>query len=530
MADRTVSAPLSVTFRSTLVVAVAAIASGFPILFNDFAWDDSYLVLDNPVIRDLSNLPEIFTQPWASGVGYALGDVQNRPYYRPLALLSMMADWAVAGGPNPVVFHATNLTIHTLTAVFLFLWVRKIYFENLALATAIAVVWAVHPVHTEAVALVTYRTTLLVGLFTFLGLWVMTAPRGMTPSWNRIAAGIACFGLGLLSKETMLVFPALVALSDLLFAKGVPIPTLVRSRATRVYLPLALVGAAWWFGRAHVTGSGIYDWFEGLAPWQKALMIPRIFFLYVRLCLLPYPLCPFYDWDILGVPHSILEPDIVAGFVLLFGVVSSVFLLRRRAPEVAFGFAFFLVALLPVSHIVPFFDAAGERFLYVPLLGMLVAVAGLVQLVLRRSGARASRFLPLLSSRGLVGLIVVVLSSLTFIRHTEWRDSETILRAMRRDFPSSVSANLGLGRLLLDEGRYAEAVSPLRDVTERSPRLSVGHGLLAVAQALSGDLRAARATLMRAPLPEPNLPSAVQIARGELLRRGAVDALRRMGL
>ncbi len=530
MADREASSPVSLSRGAPVIVAAAAVISGLPVLFNDFAWDDTYLVPDNPAIRDLSNAPDILARPWASGVGYALGDVQNRPYYRPLALLSMAVDHAVAGGPDPRVFHATNLLIHVLAAVFLFLWLRRLWPQDARFATAVGLLWAVHPVHTEAVALVTYRTSLLAGLFTFAGLWVLARSRDGRPSWPRVAGGLLCFALGLLSKETMAVFPALLLLADFVTHPRPAVSRDLFARRMRVYLLLALLAVAWFAWRSHVTAGGIYDWFEGLQPWQKALMVPRVFFLYVRLCLLPYPLCPFYDWDILGVPASLLEPDILAGLVLLIGVVAGAVLLRGRMPEVAFGFAFFLVALLPVSHVVPFFDAAGERFLYVPLAGMLVAGVGLVRAGLGAFQARGSPARHGAVRRALLFIVISVFTIMTISRHTEWRDSETILRATRSDFPYSVSANLGLGRLLLVQDRFAEAVVPLADAARLAPRLSVGFGLLAAAQALSGDIRAARDTLARAPLPEPRLPSAVQIARGELLRRGATDTAMRVGL
>ncbi len=526
MADRAASSRGSLRHGAPVLVAAAAALSGLPVLFNDFAWDDTYLVLDNPAIRDLSNAPDILARPWASGVGYALGDVQNRTYYRPLALLSMALDQAVAGGPDPRVFHATNLALHVLAAVFLFLWLRRLRPLDPAFAVAAGLLWAVHPVHTEAVALVTYRTSVLAGLFTFAGLWALAPSGGERLAWPRVGGGLLCFALGLLSKETMLVFPALLLLADLM---GFPREDVSRNlvpRGKRVYLPLIALAAAWWVWRSHVTSAGLYDWFDGLRAWQKALMVPRVFFLYVRLSVLPHPLCPFYDWDILGVPASPLEPDILAGLVLLIAVVTGPVVLRRRRPEVSFGLAFFLLALLPVSHLVPFFDAAGERFLYVPLAGMGMAAVGL---------ARAAGAVLLTRHRDVVGralatLVVGAFALMTAHRHTEWKDSETILRSTRAHFPYSTAANLGLGRLLLAQDRYAEAIAPLRDVVRLSPRLSVGFGLLAAAQALSGDIQAARDTLTRAPLPEPRLPSAAQVTRKELLQRGAHDTARRVGL
>ena len=527
VADRTVSSPLR-PVPAALLVLVALLA-GSPVLFNDFAWDDTYLVQDNRAIEDLSNVADLFEKPWASGVGYGLGEVQNRGYYRPVALASMALDRFLAGGADPVWFHATNLLIHALAALALYAWLRAAARPGAGsdsraerFAFGVAVLWAVHPVHTEAVALITYRTSLLAGLFTFLGLWVLVRPAQPGGTWPRALAGATCFATGLLSKETMLVFPALLFLSDAWAGLR------LRERWLRIYLPLAVVAALWFWLRSRVIGGGLYDWFEGLDASQKALMVPRVFYLYVRLVLLPYPLCPFYDWYVLGVPDRSrwYEPDILAGAALLVAAPIAIVWTRRRAPRIAFGLAFFLVGLLPVSHIVPFFDAAAERFLYVPAVGLILVLVEAVRLLARRWASARCRWIP----RVAFAVACAAGLGLTVNRLTEWRDSETILRATRRDFPDSVSANLGLGRLLMQQERHAEAVIPLRDVTRRSPRLSVGFGLLAAAQALSGDVRGARDTLTRAPLPEPRLPSAAEIARQELLARKAYERLREIGL
>jgi len=515
---------------AAMILAAVAV-SYHGALGNDFAWDDTYLVLDNPVISDISNIPDLFVKPWAGGVGYALGDAQNRPYFRPLALASMAADWAMAG-PNPRVFHATNVAIHFLASLFVFFWLRKVLgrqwkngsskeaFHSFAWPLGLALVYAVHPVHTEAVNLVSYRTTLLSGMFLFAALLAMT-PRpehddGSTGPF-RATAGVLLFSLSLLSKETGLILPGLLLTHDLVLGR------LDRRRLLGVYMPLVLVSAAYLLLREQVTGEGVYSFFEGLSPLETALMAPRIFFLYVRLCLFPNPLCPFYDWGILGVPRSFFEPDILAGSVVFTGMVVFMLLMRRRNPLATFGIAFFLVALLPVSHIVPFFDAAGERFLYVPLVGLLVGAAGIAVAL---PGTRALR------SLGIASAVIVFTAfvGLTVVRTAEWSSSESALDAMTRDFPSSLSAHLGLGRLLIADERPGEAIGELKTVTKLAPKLAVGHGLLATAHALSGDLKAARHTIMKAPPPQPRLPSAAQVARNELAKRHRFDILHKMGL
>lgn len=517
MASPNANEKAALDYKMPVIVFALALLVGVPTLFNDFAWDDTYLVLQNSAIHDLTTAWELFTKPWASGVAYALGETQNQAYYRPLALLSMAIDWALSG-PNPIFFHATNILIHAFAALFLALWLSRLFPEQPKVPLIVSLLWAVHPVHTEAIALVSYRTTLLSGLFTFAGLYLLSPSAGV----GRTILGLLSFCLALLSKETALIFPALLFLSDFFFCRP---QAALRQKVVSQYVPLLFVSLLYWVLRVTITGPGVYDWFAGLSAWQKALIGPRIFFLYVRLTFIPYPLCPFYDWDVLGVPKSPFEPDILSGAVLFIITIFTIVLFVRRKSAVAFGLSFFLVGLLPFSHIVPFFDAAGERFLYVPLPGILLATVLLLLLALGKLKVPSGKLKIFLATAAIASF-----STLTLWRLKEWKDSETILRAVRRDFPHSTSANLGLGRLLLGENRYAEAIQVLKEVVARSPKLGVGYGLLAAAQALSGDVRGAKDTLWRAPLPEPNLPSAAQIARKELMERKAFDVLKEVGL
>ena len=490
-----------------VLLAAVALAYYRAVTTNAFAWDDGYMVLNNPTIRDLANWPAMFLSPWATGVAYELGQAQNRPYYRPIAELTMALDYAISG-PDPSTFHATNILVHLLAALCLFLWLRRLLPAG-PWAGLAAIIFAIHPVHTEAVNVVSYRTTTLAGAFTFGTLLALTHPTTQV----RILTGVFGFALALLSKETAVVLPALLLLQDLRLG------AFTRRRMLMVYLPLLVLAGAYLLLRASITTAPYYSYFEGLSPWQTVMMVPRVFFLYVRLALLPWPLCPFYDWSILRAPTSPLEPDILAGAVLLLAVVAGALLAKDRL--VSLGLGFFLVALLPVSHVVPFFDAAGERFVYVPLAGLLLAGA-----------AEASSLRPALGRLALsvAILVVVAFGALTMVRTAEWQDSETILRATTRDFPTSVSAHLGLARLLLDASRPEEAVPELVEVTRLAPRLSVGYGLLVVARARSKDQRGAIETLRMAPLPKRGLPSAAQIARNEFLKAGEGRLAAELGL
>ncbi|MBP7125650.1 tetratricopeptide repeat protein [Myxococcota bacterium] len=505
----------------TLLLVLAVGAAWGIALRDDFAWDDTYLVRDNADIRSIDSVPGFFLRPWASGTDYDLGARQNATYFRPLALATMAVDHALFGG-TAWGFHLGNVLVH-LAAALVLLSLGQRWGVLLGLSPwipwIVSLVWAVHPVHAEAVHLVSYRTTLLSTL-AVLGMLRLSVPldrrESPAPRIRRTFALVACWSLGLLSKETAAVGLPLLVLQDLFLGR------LDLRRIAEVHLPLMAVLGLWWWYRDQVTTPGIYSWFEGLTPVQSALMVPRVLFLYVRLVLIPWPLCPFYDWSVLGVPRSPWEPDILAGLLLLVLLPVAATWTFRRAREVSLGLSFFLVALAPVSHVVPFFDAAGERFLHLPLAGILWA---LVSAGFRVRGPSPRRLLAAILAVSVLGGV-----SLSFRRGLDWRDSETVLRASVRDFPDSVSAWLGLGRLYLSGDRAAEAVPAFRQARTLAPSLPVVHGLLAVSEALSGDLQGARRTLIVAPPPPQGLPSAAEIARQEVVRSGRTDLLAPMGL
>lgn len=515
---------------AALAILGAVFVAHHPALLNDFAWDDHYVVVDNPGIRSPADLPGLFIQSWANDASDPWASLENRGYYRPLAMATIAVNWWIAG-PDPFHFHLTNLFIHFWASFLLFLLLHRILrlardrgssrftANSFYLSLSLSLLFAVHPTNTEAVSLICYRNDLMAGLFVFAGLLAFCHGNTSKESGTgrMLVTGLALFAAGLLSKETAAAFPALLLVVDW------SIGALNGRRLLRVHLPVVLVTGAYLALRFLVIEEGAFAFFQGLSPSLVPLMVCRVFFLYVRLVFLPHPLCPFYDHSILGGNLSILEPDIVAGASLLVVMVAVIVACRRRFPLVSGGLAFFLLALLPVSHILPFVVGAGERFLYVPLFGIGLALAGIVVVL------PGTRFLKIL----FLTLFVVGLtgfSALTVMRSAEWKDSETILRATVRDFPSSISANLGMGRLLLDDERPGEAIDSFASVVRLAPKLSVGHGLLAVAHARSGDVRSARYTLMSAPPSGSGLPTAAQIARQEFMKKREFRLLSKVGL
>jgi len=207
-----------------------------------------------------------------------------------------------------------------------------------------------------------------------------------------------------------------------------------------------------------------------------------VFGLYLRLLAWPLPLCPFYEWSIVP-PVEGFSLSAAVGVVAVAAYLAASIRLSAGAPRRATGdlpprrhvaaFAMWILpaTLLPVSHAVPILNVAAERFLY---LGS--ATACLL------FGLAAERLLGLgrairVASAAVLGLYLVAHGAMTANRTTEWRDDETLARATLRDFPSSLSARLALGRALLDRGDCGEAMSVARDAVGIAPGVAAPRAL-----------------------------------------------------
>jgi len=174
-----------------LAVAACAVIVYLGALWNEFVWDDQVIVLGNPLVQTWAGLATAFASPyWPPFVGGYL--------YRPLTLLTYVLDWHIGGAAW---FHVVNLSWHAGVSALVAVLARR--WAGDAAALVAGMLFAVHPVHVEAVANVVGRAELMAAAFTLLA--VYAAVEADRPVWSAV-----CWALGLLSKEVAVVAPALV--------------------------------------------------------------------------------------------------------------------------------------------------------------------------------------------------------------------------------------------------------------------------------------------------------------------------------
>jgi protein O-mannosyl-transferase len=335
---------------------------------------------------------------------------------RPFLHLSYLLNVYVSGQEDTFSFHLWNVLLHFGNSVLLFFSLRKLLAmageeESRArlLAAFGAAVFLVHPVHTEAVAYIAGRSE------SFSLLWFLSAyllflhRREQGLGWLASLGTLVLFGAAVLSKEHTAVLPALFVLTDGYFAKDGVLAALRRN--WRLYAPMMAIGAAGvamvWrvLTQATTAGFGMKD-----LPWHDYFYTQwRAIWIYLKLAVFPVGLNADY---FIPISRSPLDHGAILGLLGLLGLLGTAVYFRRRFPLVFFGALVFFLLLAPTSSFVPIKDPVAERRLYLPFLGLLLALCDF----LRRWKAS-----PTLRYAGM-GFVLAALAVGTHQRSEVWSD------------------------------------------------------------------------------------------------------------
>ena len=189
-------------------------------LDGEFIWDDEYLIVNNSQIKSFSHLLNTFR----TYVGYGSENVNN--FYRPMQEISNMLDYRV-WGLDPSGFHLTNNVLHSIVSVLVMIFVLSLT-KNILAAFISALLYAIHPVHSEAVAYIAGRADLLYTIFMLLSLIYYSRSvavcKGRAPTLrsneNKYYLSLAFFVLALLSKEMAMVIPLIIFVYTLFIIKN----------------------------------------------------------------------------------------------------------------------------------------------------------------------------------------------------------------------------------------------------------------------------------------------------------------------
>jgi len=495
--------------RSLAAMAGLLAAAALPFLNalgNGFVYDDHFQILLNPYLRSFHYLRTIFTTSVWSFLGGANG-VTN--YYRPLMMFGYLVCFQLFGA-NAFAFHLVSLLMH-LAVVLLVYQLTASLFRDRNFALVAALIFALHPVHTESVDWIAAITDIELTLFFLAGFWFyLRIPRlnGSRPGreWLGVQAGVLIsLGLAMLSKEQALTLPVLCTVFEHLYRSD-RAETTLREKAAR-YAPAWLLVPIYFLVRIHFLGAlaPAPTARPGVSAEEVVLSAAALVFEYTAKMLWPARLCAYY---VFPTSWAALLPEVLGGLlVTLLGAALFAFW-WRRARLVSFGLIWFVVTLLPVLNLrwMPI-AAFAERYLYLPSVGFcwLIAWAGLELWGLADTHGRRGR-----QALALAATIVAVLAAArTVTRNRDWHDDMRFFRSTLAVSPDAyvMHTNLGkvywetrqkelaeqewraaaaiapdepvvlsnIGLLLISEHRYDEAVADLKRALQVAPRDTGSH-------------------------------------------------------
>ena len=444
-----------------LLVACLALAASANSVGNAFVYDDVTLIQNAARVHSLDGWWREFGRTyWPGGDGY-----------RPLTVIAWRVEWLIGGG-SPAFFHATNVVLHVAGSVAV-LWLALAVLA-VTPATIAAALYAVHPVHVEAVANVVGQSELAAALLAVLAVAIYlhgrTSGRLSTGRW--IAVGVL-YGLACLIKEHAIVLPALLVAAELTVVRDLAPRA---ERVARLRLPLlilALIASGYLLARSRVVIDGLSGFrpfvvFDvlNLSATNRVLTMIGAAPEWVRLLLWPQRLATQYAPPEIEIAQG-LSVALLPGLLVLVGLIALMLATWRRSPVTGFGIAWVIITLLPASNfIVPAGFIIAERTLLLPSVGAMIAVASAIpwleQAVAGRRGARIAATIAVAS----VVLLGVVHSAR---RNTVWRNEDRLWRQGVVDSPNSYLAHFRLGLHLLSSGAYREGETHYRRAIDLFP-------------------------------------------------------------
>jgi tetratricopeptide (TPR) repeat protein len=412
---------------------------------NEFVFDDQLLIVQSRAVRAPLSDPRIMHS------------------YRPLRTLSYRVDYAI-GGMRPRIFHVANVTYHALTVLLVCAALQAAGASPWA-AAAGALLFAVHPVQTDAVTYAAGRRDVLCGLFYVAGFLAFLRWRAR-PRPLLLVAGVAAGVLAVLAKEMAVTLPlACLAFdrfagsrrerSDGVTAASAGVPAIAaphrRAFAWAALLVVA-AGGVFVFAYGHFVRHVLATtaWHGGSVGANFAT-VARIWAHYLHLLAWPATLSADYSYDAFPVSSGALDPRAWAALALLAFLATLAWRAWRRGNLAGFGAVWYAVALLPVSHFVPYSELLAEHYLYVPMVGVAFVVAGLVD------GARAYAPERRRTLAAIVLVVVAAAATRTIVRNRDWRDTLSLWSATVAAVPGCARAHFNLGQAYFERVRLDDA-------------------------------------------------------------------------
>lgn len=450
------------TFRDFLILA-GVILLGLLIYSNSFEctfhFDDLNNIINNPAIRDASNVAAIW----------------KHSHNRFLPFYSFALNYQ-ASGLEVATYHYVNLTIHLLSAVFVWLLTyllcntpnlrtTSLNKHRNSIAICAALLFVSHPLATQSVTYIVQRMASMAAMFYILSVLLYVKGR-LTESAGKyvwfigsLLAGIAA----LLSKENAYTLPFSLILCEIVFFQSNEFKISLRDyRVLGVLAGLAIIGtlvlnqfSSQFFRTLQPSGGTDYT----VTTSNYLLTQFRVVSIYIRLLFFPYG--QNLDWDI-EPSYSLFEFKTLAGLLFLLGILAFAVWIYKKQRVIAFGIFWFFITLMVESSIMPIEDNMFEHRTYLPSFGFFfILAAGIFPWL-----ASKNKYL----AYGVLGGIILINSFLTFERNKVWANELTLWSDVVKKSPEKARGYLNRGVAQWTVEQWSPAIQDYRKAIELNPK------------------------------------------------------------
>jgi tetratricopeptide (TPR) repeat protein len=457
-----------------------------------FLFDGEYYIVENPVIKDLQN----FVQPSSSK------DFTRQFNYktfsrRYLSYLSFAFNYRLHG-LNVAGYQIVNLSVHIITSLLLYFFIiltfKTPYLRNSAIrdyarhiALFTALLFACHPLQTEAVTYIWQRVTSLCTMFYLLSLVAYVKWRLLSQSWESRTQGIkakekkpiiptpgtvllyllslASTILAMKTKEIAFMLPVVLVLYEMIFFGG-------KIKKRLLYLiPFFITMLI--ISLTTISGAQVED-FDSLIrgttklPRGEYLLAQfRVLVTYLKLIFLPVNQNLYYDYPRY---YSFFNIEVFSSFIFLALILGlSVYILFRYRDSmphtrlISFGIIWFFVSLLLESSIIPLHNVIFEHRMYLPSVGVFSALTVAIFMVINRWKAY-TRVIALMFA-----VIIVALTNATYARNSVWKDEIILWKDVVNKSPNQEVAHYNLGNAYQDQDLVDNAIKSYETAIKLNP-------------------------------------------------------------
>lgn len=457
-----------------MLVIVTLGLYGQAVTFDFVSFDDGVFVTNNPMVnRGLT----------IQGVVWAFG-LEQPAAYCPVAMISHMLDCTLFGAQDAAGHHAVNVALHTANVVLLFLLLLRLT-GVMWPSTAVALLFAVHPLHVESVAWIAERRDVLCMFFCLLSL-LSYERYARAPSVGRYVLVAVWLTLALLSKPLAVTLPCIMLLLDYwplkrvspwrrLVLEKLPLLALCATSSVLAMVSQQQLGATY-SSSQHTLAFRL----------QNAVLSYGV---YLRKLVWPADLGAHYPY-----PTAWPTAGVVASGAIIVVITALAARAARRRPYLIVGWLWYLGAMLPMAGLVSVGNMSmADRYTYLPMIGVYVMIVWFI--------ADAG-----LSRRAMIAMAAIVfglLAPLCWRQIGVWRNSAALYQRAIAVAPDSAWMHHNYGVLLISQGNDSKAISHLRRAIEIQPAHALALAVLGNVYTRTGQLMLADDHLQRALVVEP---------------------------